>query len=182
MNFFAKINYHGPKPDKSVIHYKGLRRCWEWTGKTNHSGYGRFMVKTPSKRFTARAHRIAWALTHGDIPDGVLVCHKCDNPKCVNPGHLFLGDHIANQRDKMDKGRAKWSPNGRREWPKGQETPTAKLTDEDVRAILMALERGGISGSELARIYGVTRSAISLIRQGKTWTHLRPLKEACQSD
>lgn len=76
--------------------------CWEWTRATTTHGYGKFSVATA---VWDRAHRVAWKLTNGPIPDGMFVCHHCDNPLCVRPDHLFLGTHGDNMRDASTKGR-----------------------------------------------------------------------------
>lgn len=84
--------------------------CWEWTGTRDEAGYGTYHQNYGR----ARAQRVAWALTHGDVPADLLVCHKCDNPSCVWPDHLFLGTEKDNSADKASKGRA-WSPLAQRE-------------------------------------------------------------------
>lgn len=75
--------------------------CWNWTGFINPKGYGQLSFK----RRTVRAHRLAWALAYGPIPDGLCVCHRCDNRRCVRPDHLFIGTNLDNMRDMVAKGR-----------------------------------------------------------------------------
>lgn len=77
--------------------------CWEWTASRTKRGYGQFLLTTGRPIL---AHRMVWVLTHGVIPDGLYVCHKCDNPQCVRPDHLFLGSQGDNMRDMSAKGRA----------------------------------------------------------------------------
>jgi hypothetical protein len=78
--------------------------CWEWTGGCNDWGYG--MMKGDGGKMLY-AHRVSYELHHGEIPNGLFVCHVCDNPKCANPDHLFLGTHKDNMADMMVKGRAR---------------------------------------------------------------------------
>jgi hypothetical protein len=84
----------------------GPDACWLWQGHVNDDGYGRvYITSGRGRRPTRGAHRVAWEVTFGLIPEGRIVCHHCDNPRCVNPAHLFLGDDAANRRDCMTKGR-----------------------------------------------------------------------------
>lgn len=123
------------------------------------NGYGK--LKVPGG-YTVRAHRFAYFLANGTDPGELMVCHRCDNPPCCNPAHLFLGTNQDNQRDCESKGRrAKRDQSG----PKNG---NAKLTPEQVEAI-RGLIRLGWNNSRIARSYGVTHQLISRIRRGRAW-------------
>jgi hypothetical protein len=144
------------KVDKSG----GPDACWPWQAKIDNWGYGVFST-TP---FTSiHASRYAYILTNSD-PGKLLVLHKCDNPSCCNPSHLFLGTNLDNSRDKFSKGRQRFLF--------GNQHPQAKLTEEQVIEILSAYENGGITQRELAEKYGVEQTVISGIVLGKTWSHI----------
>lgn len=96
--FWAKVNKSGPIP----AHVPHLGECWEWTAyRMANGGYGQ--IRLPKKNLSA--HRASWLLTYGAIPEGMQVCHKCDNPPCVRPDHLFVGTAQDNMRDMIAKGR-----------------------------------------------------------------------------
>lgn len=141
---------------------KGVR-CWEWTGALVR-GYGQLHVGVG--RPPVRAHRVSWVLHYGRIPDGLHVLHKCDNPKCVRPTHLFLGTALVNAQDRKAKGRGKAVGPG-----KGEAHHSAKLTGQDVLDIRKRLAAGE-SGKELAKEYGIAGSTVSNLRTGKRWGHL----------
>lgn len=127
--------------------------CMHWCKGADRKGYGRMWVQGAEKRAT----HVAWFLEFGAWPSG-LVCHKCDNPKCVNPDHLFLGTIADNMADKTVKNRqAKGSANG-----------NSKLTEQQVHEIRAAAKGGKL----LAEKYGVDYSLIWLIRTGKIWKHV----------
>lgn len=132
--------------------------CLEWQRYIRGDGYGYCSRDVgDGSRF---AHRVAWILTNGVIPDGIDVLHKCDNPPCGDPDHLFLGTHADNMADMAKKGRS----------TRGRPGPNAKLAGPQVLGVLLRLE-GGESNTTIGRRYGVTRQAIAAIRHGKTWKH-----------
>lgn len=106
--------------------------CWIWAGLTHHTGYG--LVKVQGRRILA--HRASWLAFRGEIPDGLWVLHKCDVPACINPHHLFLGDHTANMADAASKGRIK---GGRSKLTKAQ---VARILDRNMTAVTVARELG----------------------------------------
>jgi len=132
--------------------------CWEWRGSTRGHGYGALRVNGR----TTSAHRFSYELAYGPIPDGLFVCHHCDNPPCVNPAHLFIGTCKDNTRDMLSKGR------GNR--PKGVRISRAKLTEDDVRYIRRM--RGEIGQKELAERFGVSQGNISSIQLKRIWEHV----------
>lgn len=139
---------------KKVDQSGGPDACWLWTG-TITQGYGKFGYQ----RIIAGAHRVMWIITHGTIPEGLEVCHRCDNPSCVNPAHLFLGTHADNMHDRDRK--------KRNNCVQGENHGVAKLTNEQVREIRRRYAEGGITQKELAREYGMTN--ISYIIRRKFW-------------
>lgn len=129
--------------------------CWEWVGAVNSRGYGFLWVDKRS----FRAHRLSWEIHHGPIPSGLLVCHRCDNPICVNPAHLFLGTDADNNHDMRKKGRAASH--------RGEKNPRAKLTPEQVSEIRGRM--GEKSGVKLSVEYGVNPTTIHRIWSAKRW-------------
>ncbi len=113
-----------------------------------------------------KSHRLAWQLTHGEIPEGLWVLHKCDNPPCCNPAHLFLGTDLDNVRDCIAKGRFTRNPQ------KGEDHHQSKLTDRDVRFIRATYKPGKIRLLDLATHFGVSEGQISVIVNRKRWTHI----------
>ncbi len=141
--------------------------CWEWTGGLNAYGYGRVTV---APRTTVFAHRLAWEILRGSIPAGRCVLHTCDNRRCVNPNHLFLGDRGDNARDMAAKGRQflqQYPERARR----GEQHHATHLTDE---AVLEIRERcaAGRTLDEVADEFGVHRTVISKIALGRAWSHV----------
>lgn len=127
--------------------------CWEWPGRRDRKlGYAQVGSK--------KGHRLAYELFNGPIPPGLHVCHKCDNPPCMNPEHLFAGTAKDNMQDKVKKGR------GRR---RGFST---KLTEDDVRQIRVMRFGGGFTLKQIGERFGVSHEAVRLICGGKTWGHV----------
>jgi len=158
-----KIGPRGPYRDTRTAQFwtfvdrRGPDECWEWK-KSLTEGYGNATINKTGMR----AHRAAWVLTTGEIPDGLWVLHKCDNRKCCNPAHLFLGTRQDNLNDMFAKGRNQ----------RGEMCPNAKLTAEKVRSI-RALIANGMGNREIAAVYGVSHATISDIRCGATWAHVK---------
>lgn len=138
----------------SHVTIEGKDDCWEWTGAKNGgnpvNGYGVLRINDKKEY----AHRVAFALAHGHLDATLKVCHTCDNPRCVNPRHLFLGTNTDNMADAAVKGRTR-----------------RKLTPEQVADIR---RRFGGHGSQaaLAKEYGVTIGAINHIKMGRNWKHV----------
>lgn len=130
--------------------------CWEWTAFRTEQGYGRIQL---DRKFKG-AHRVSYREFCGPIPDGLHVLHRCDNPSCVNPDHLFLGTNDDNVADKVKKGRQRRHH--------GEANPHSRLTAADVLAIRASTERR----KDLAEKYGVTPTCIYDVRVGKSWGHL----------
>lgn len=140
------------------VEKKSDDECWEWKGAKLSHGYGAFNIGV--RRIST--HRFSWEIHYGEIPPGMLVCHKCDNPPCVNPKHLFLGTDTDNQRDKYLKGRC----------ARGEKNNHAKLTEDDVRKIRELLASGK-SARSIAPIFGVRHAAILTIKDRKNWGWLK---------
>lgn len=136
--------------------------CWPWLGATNGAGYG--TISRGGRNAMATAHRVAYELCVGAIPAGHFVCHRCDNPICVNPAHLFAGTPAENTHDMMAKGRA------RRGRTVGEASPHAKLTEAAVREIRKQL--GTRRTRDIAKDFGVSKTLISRIGTGQNWGHV----------
>lgn len=131
--------------------------CWVWLAARHKFGYGRLSLPgRPSRHIYA--HRFSWILHYGSIPDGLCVLHRCDNPACANPEHLFLGTRCDNCHDRENKGRGTF----------GETHPQAKLCEKDV----VEIRKAKLSGVQLATKFGVSPMLITRIRKGRIWKHI----------
>lgn len=152
--FWSNTNKDGP------IH-PVCGQCWVWMGKPSVRGYGRIGVNYQR----LDVHRYSYELNIGPLPDGMCVLHKCDNPMCVNPDHLFAGTRTENMEDKVAKGRQ----------TRGEGYSRAKLTDEAVRYIranYVMYSKVRTNAKELARMFGVGSRVITDVVKGKYWKHV----------
>lgn len=140
------------------IDKKGPDECWPWTGRIDRNGYGRFDMQ----RRPQLAHRIAYFIANPQADTTKMVCHSCDNPRCCNPKHLWLGTQRQNVEDMDRKGRRKNGP-----VRKGELCNKAKLTKEQAISIFHSSE----SGPVLAARFGITKEAVNHIKRGKNWAH-----------
>lgn len=132
-------------------------KCWEWIGSRKKCGYGQLVINYRPKI----AHRVSWEITNGTIPEGLHVCHSCDNPFCCNPAHLFLGTPLDNVRDMMSK--------GRKNPVKGENHPQCKLTSGQVQSIRHQYAMGMASPKELAKQMNISLSHIYRIIKREKW-------------
>lgn len=156
IRFWRDIDKNGPEVG-------GLGKCWIWKigplAKT--CSYGAISVKHKA----IRVHRYSWILHFGKIPDDLHVLHRCDNPLCVNPAHLFLGDEKVNKKDMVEKKRQ----------CKGEDVHAAKLTESqvlEIRRRYAKIAHGHGNGVKLAKEFGVSKEAIQLIVTRKNWKHI----------
>lgn len=147
--FWAKVNKDGP------VHPALGTKCWLWKGAHGKRGHG----YVNNSEFQSTAHRASWVIHRGDIPSLMCVLHKCDNPPCVNPDHLFLGTELDNVRDMIAKGRKK---------PPRITYPRRILTDAQIVEIRASSE----TNRTLADRYGVTRLTISSVRNFRCWKNV----------
>lgn len=169
----------------------GSDGCWVWIGNRRPDGYGLFYLFGKQ----LRAHRVSWEMHNGPIPEGVFVCHRCDNPSCVRPSHLFLGTIQDNNADRVQKGRPgskgvfgehngshkyperrAGERNGRHTHPetsaRGERHGRAKLTEEAVKSIRERYAAGGVSYTQLAHEFGVSFGLVGFVVNRKVWAHV----------
>lgn len=146
--------------------------CWNWKGGIENWGYGIFahQIEGKKQRITARAHRFIWTALFGSIPNGFYVCHRCDNPKCVRPSHLFLGTPKDNAFDRDQKGRA-----GKTGYKQTPETAfKGKINPEKAKEIRRLHLTEGVTQADLAKQFGVCNQSISNVILKKTWWKVLP--------
>ena len=157
----------------SKVAVRNSDECWEWQNSCFPDGYGGFKLKGQ----TLSAHRIAWTIVYGPIPVGMQVLHRCDNPPCQNPTHLFLGTNADNMRDRNRKGRTAYgNKNGAYTHPervlRGEHTGRAKLTERQVRRIRTTYRQESESTYALASRFGVGQTTVKHILHRDTWRHV----------
>lgn len=190
--FMNKVNKNGP------THRTLKTKCWVWTASivTHSIGYGQFQ----GVKGCSLAHRASWILYNGEIPEGLFVLHKCDNPICVNPKHLYLGTHADNMKDMKDRGRVnKSGPHNpvsgddhySHRTPekmsrgikhskvmlihaqRGEDRYNARLTEEIVRWCRVRYKQGGISITQLAVMFNISRMPMWQAIRRQTWKHVK---------
>lgn len=132
--------------------------CWHWQGMKDKDGYGK--IKINNKRTSA--HRLSMIMVHGDIPENNWVLHKCDNPSCVNPEHLYFGSPSQNSLDRENRKRGRPL--------KGENNGFNKLNDSAVLAIRKLF--GVKKQTEIAEMFGVSPGLVSYIKSRKIWNHI----------
>lgn len=174
----VKVIPHFTEKDKerfwAKVDKRGEDECWEWKAGKNRKGYGTFHVAVGD--FTA--HRASWFLKTGQQPRENLVLHHCDNPSCVNPDHLHLGDDLLNAQERCLRGRSRYSTGDDHysrkhpeKLPRGVKHGNSKLSEESVLAI-RALWRMGESQDSIAERFGICQRTVHVIVFRKTWTHI----------
>jgi hypothetical protein len=162
----------GPKPRAPEVRFwERVDRsgdCWIWTAYKNKQGYGQFQADGKM----IGTHVFSWKLHNGPVPNGLFVCHTCDNPSCVNPNHLFLGTPAENAHDRDIKGRQVSGTLGKASKLRGEKNVAAKLTRvavNEIRSKYRRYDRGGYSMHFFAAKYGVSISVIYKVLKNKTW-------------
>jgi len=172
---YVRFKTHGVVEQKKYAHgsleerfwrfvdKKEESKCWEWLGQRLSNGYGRISLGAKSLG-SEGAHRVSWKLFNkADIPEGMFVMHKCDNPSCVNPHHLSIGTPKENTQDMIAKGRKRTVS------PKGEGNGKSLLNEEQVRLIRSST----LSHAAIARELGVSPNCVRGVRIGRTWTHIQ---------
>lgn len=144
------------------VQRRGADECWAWTGRLTSAGYGQISRGRKTEGVIS-AHRLAYELANGPIPDGLIIRHRCDNPVCVNPAHLEVGTYADNMRDRDERGRTASLP--------GEAHPRARVTDADVREI-RRLVGDQMGQRAVAERFGISQQAVSDIVTRRRWRHI----------
>lgn len=147
--FWSRVDKNGPK-------CRNLGRCWQWTGCLNRNGYGLFNLK--AKKQTP-AHRVAYEMVKGSIPEGLFILHKCDNPKCVRPSHLYAGTQQDNVQDAVN----------RRRFPSANRSPHAKLNFEKAAQIRIMYKSKSHTLEQIGKMFGICGSHALAVGRGDYW-------------
>lgn len=150
----TRVLQGGTVSERLAHHSERAGDCTEWTGYRDKDGYGQIQVDGRPER----AHRVAYELRHGAIPEGQLLRHTCDNPPCINPDHLVPGDEAENSQDMIERGRSL----------AGERNPAAKLSPQDV-ARIRDLAGSGVQQREIAESFSLGQSHVSRIVRGESW-------------
>jgi len=148
IRFWPKVNF--------------TKSCWEWNASKDVKGYG--MFRPVFGRSMEHAHRTSWKLVNGNIPVDMMVLHICDNPACVRPDHLWLGNNQDNMTDMVSKNRSKGAA--------GEKNSHAKLSVDNVREIRMLVSKQHRSYANIAKIFGITPTQARKVSTGKAWSHV----------
>lgn len=141
---------------------KKINNCWVWIGRISSRGYGAHCLRINNKKY-GDAHRISWVIHNGEIPKELLVCHKCDNRKCINPKHLFLGTPKDNVQDMIKKERGLV----------GEKNGSNKLYKDEVLKIRKLYIKNLFGYKKIAKIYNVNLTTIYRIIKREKWKHLK---------
>lgn len=188
-----------PKPilerlDEKTVKGSSNTECWGWSGTKNNMGYGMIQMKIDGKNGKRLAHRISYQLRVGPIPSNKCVLHKCDNPECTNPSHLFLGTKKENYDDMVAKGRRvnvwpghlpgrigfipeplrgddHWTRKRPSDVKRGESNGFSKLTEDQVRSIY-SMRLNGLQAEAIARNFLIDPSTVSDIIKGERWSHM----------
>lgn len=160
----SKVGQRRPRLNPADVFYDRLVKnqgCWEWIGDKESKGYGRIGYNNKQHK----AHRVSWMLHNGPIPKDLCVLHKCDNPSCVNPNHLFLGTYQDNNKDRAEKSRSADQ--------RGDKSHVSKLTWKKVKMIRYLYSTGLFRHKDLAWQFDVGQTTIWHVLNNSTWVGVK---------